>query len=59
MSVLAFSGPDGDVKTHQFGDGRFTLGRGAENDLVLDSPFISRRYQRLSSTMTCFQSLPD
>jgi hypothetical protein len=59
MSVLAFSGPDGDVKTHQLGDGRFTLGRGAKNDLLLDNPFISHRHLRLSSPMTCFQHWPD
>lgn len=44
MAVLAVRGPSGLAESRPLGPGRFSIGRTAGNDLVVESPYVSRQH---------------
>lgn len=50
MAVLAVLRSDGSIGTHAVGSPRYAIGRGMDNDLVIQSPFVSRRHAVLLSS---------
>ena len=50
MAVLSFTNSDGGVETHSVDSSSFSIGRGVDNDLVIQNPAVSRQHAMLQST---------